>query len=65
MRMPRLLAPPKPAKKLKGTLMTTAQGQEMTRKVQALRSQSRQTPVMSAPVRSRNRGGSTARAKAE
>ena len=64
MRMPRLLAPPSPAKKLSGTLMTTAQGQLMTRNVQARRSQSRQTPAMFVPVTSSTRGGSTARARA-
>ena len=46
MRMPWLLAPPSPAKKLSGTLITTAQGQLMTRNVQARSTHSRQ----SAPV---------------
>ena len=32
---PALLAPPMPAKKLRGMLMTRAQGQLMTRKVRA------------------------------
>ena len=35
MRMPSWLAPPMPAKKLRGMLMTSAQGQLMTRKVSA------------------------------
>ena len=34
--MPSLLAPPIPAKKLRGTLITKAQGQLITRKVSAL-----------------------------
>ena len=35
-----MLAPPSPAKKLSGILITTAHGQLMTRNVQALRIQS-------------------------
>ena len=35
MRMPSRLAPPIPAKKLSGMLMTSAQGQLMTKKVSA------------------------------
>ena len=35
MRMPSLLAPPMPAKKLSGMLMTSAHGQLTTRKVSA------------------------------
>ena len=39
---PALLAPPMPAKKLSGMLTTSAQGQEMTRKISARWNQSSQ-----------------------
>ena len=45
-----------PPKKLRGTEITSAQGQEMTRKVRARWSQSVQT----VPARNQGRGGSTA-----
>ena len=41
-RMPHLEAPPMPPKKLSGTEMTSAQGQEMTRKISARWNQSSQ-----------------------
>ena len=59
---PALLAPPIPAKKLSGMLMTSAQGQLMTRKVRALYSQSPQRAGL--PVSSRKSGGRTASASA-
>ena len=62
MRMPSWLAPPRPAKKLRGMLITRAQGQLTTRKDRARYSQVPQSP--SSPVSRRNTGGSTARARA-
>ena len=59
-RMPHLLAPPMPPKKLRGTEITRAQGQEITRKMRARWSQ----PVQSVPARKAGwaEAGSSARA---
>ena len=63
--MPWLLAPPRPAKKLSGMLMTSAHGQLITRNVQALSSQSRHKARSEpAPAIVRISGGSSASASA-
>ena len=62
MSTPSWLAPPRPAKKLRGMLMTRAQGQLTTRKDRARYSQVPQSP--SSPASRRTTGGSTARARA-
>ena len=55
-------APPMPPKKLRGILMTNAQGQLITKKVNALVIQSLHIGAL--PMMSRTTGGSTARATA-
>ena len=60
-RIPLADAPPMPPKKLRGILMTRAQGQLMTRKVRALVTQS--PHIGASPIIIRTTGGSTARAR--
>ena len=62
MRIPALPALPMEAKKDKGTLITSAQGQLITRKVKARYIQICQLP--SPVVRSPNKGGKSAKAAA-
>ena len=62
MRTPSLLAPPMPAKKLKGMLTTSAHGQLVTRNVKALYIHCSHSDVR--PITSRTTGGRTASASA-
>ena len=64
MRTPALLAPPIPAKKLRGILITSAQGQLMTRNVRALYIHvSQSAGRFINPIRTR--GGKSARVTAD